>query len=205
MCVTSVPFSHAPSIAPSPSSRAASPKTSTKPRCGCGPIARYSWMERSRGRAGEGGAETRSGISSCNTNHNATARYLRQSLERGPRNWPRTAAEGKWAATSLEPARCSSRRTWIGSRASTPPCLVSLKRIVPMITSCWNHRDSNWWCTGSPSVERRHHHSARSTRDGGIQAGLLCRGISRLRRVAETHGGALEPTDQQWSFNGVTV
>ena len=29
--------------------------------------------------------------------------------------------------------------------------------------------------------------------------------ISRLRAVAETHGGVMEPADQQWSFNGVTV
>ena len=29
--------------------------------------------------------------------------------------------------------------------------------------------------------------------------------ISRLRGVAETHGGILEPADQEWSFNGVTV
>jgi catechol 2,3-dioxygenase-like lactoylglutathione lyase family enzyme len=29
--------------------------------------------------------------------------------------------------------------------------------------------------------------------------------ISRLRVVADTHGGVLEPIDQQWSFNGVTV
>ena len=29
--------------------------------------------------------------------------------------------------------------------------------------------------------------------------------IARLREVAETHGGVLEPPDQEWSFNGVTV
>ena len=29
--------------------------------------------------------------------------------------------------------------------------------------------------------------------------------ISRLRAVAETHGGVLEPADQEWSFNGATV
>ena len=29
--------------------------------------------------------------------------------------------------------------------------------------------------------------------------------ISRLREVAETHGGVMEPADQEWSFNGVTV
>ena len=29
--------------------------------------------------------------------------------------------------------------------------------------------------------------------------------ISRLRGIAETHGGAMEPADQEWSFNGVTV
>ena len=29
--------------------------------------------------------------------------------------------------------------------------------------------------------------------------------ISRLRVVAETHGGVMEPADQEWSFNGVTV
>ena len=29
--------------------------------------------------------------------------------------------------------------------------------------------------------------------------------ISRLRGVAETHGGVMEPADQEWSFNGVTV
>ena len=29
--------------------------------------------------------------------------------------------------------------------------------------------------------------------------------IFRLREVAEAHGGAMEPADQEWSFNGVTV
>ena len=29
--------------------------------------------------------------------------------------------------------------------------------------------------------------------------------ISRLRSVAKTHGGELESTAEQWSFNGVTV
>jgi catechol 2,3-dioxygenase-like lactoylglutathione lyase family enzyme len=29
--------------------------------------------------------------------------------------------------------------------------------------------------------------------------------ISRLRGVAETHGGSMEPADREWSFNGVTV
>jgi catechol 2,3-dioxygenase-like lactoylglutathione lyase family enzyme len=29
--------------------------------------------------------------------------------------------------------------------------------------------------------------------------------ISRLREVAETHGGVMEPADHEWSFNGVTV
>jgi len=29
--------------------------------------------------------------------------------------------------------------------------------------------------------------------------------ISRLRVVAETHGGVMEPADREWSFNGVTV
>jgi catechol 2,3-dioxygenase-like lactoylglutathione lyase family enzyme len=29
--------------------------------------------------------------------------------------------------------------------------------------------------------------------------------ISRLRRVAAAHGGVMEPTDREWSFNGVTV
>ena len=29
--------------------------------------------------------------------------------------------------------------------------------------------------------------------------------ISGLRAVVERHGGALEPIDQQWSFNGATV
>ena len=29
--------------------------------------------------------------------------------------------------------------------------------------------------------------------------------IARLREVAEMHGGVMEPADQQWSFNGVTV
>lgn len=29
--------------------------------------------------------------------------------------------------------------------------------------------------------------------------------ISRLRGVAETHGGVMEPADREWSFNGVTV
>lgn len=29
--------------------------------------------------------------------------------------------------------------------------------------------------------------------------------LSRLRGVAETHGGVMEPVDQEWSFNGVTV
>jgi predicted enzyme related to lactoylglutathione lyase len=29
--------------------------------------------------------------------------------------------------------------------------------------------------------------------------------ISRLRGVAETHGGAMEPADQEWTFDGVTV
>jgi catechol 2,3-dioxygenase-like lactoylglutathione lyase family enzyme len=29
--------------------------------------------------------------------------------------------------------------------------------------------------------------------------------ISRLREVAETHGGVMEPVDREWSFNGVTV
>jgi catechol 2,3-dioxygenase-like lactoylglutathione lyase family enzyme len=29
--------------------------------------------------------------------------------------------------------------------------------------------------------------------------------ISRLRRVAETHGGVMEPVEQEWSFDGLTV
>lgn len=29
--------------------------------------------------------------------------------------------------------------------------------------------------------------------------------ISRLRGVAATHGGIMEPADREWSFNGVTV
>ena len=29
--------------------------------------------------------------------------------------------------------------------------------------------------------------------------------ISRLREVAETHGGVMEPVDREWSFNGVAV
>jgi catechol 2,3-dioxygenase-like lactoylglutathione lyase family enzyme len=29
--------------------------------------------------------------------------------------------------------------------------------------------------------------------------------ISRLRGVAETHGGVMEPVAREWSFNGVTV
>jgi len=29
--------------------------------------------------------------------------------------------------------------------------------------------------------------------------------ISRLRGVAETHGGVMEPVDREWSFNGITV
>lgn len=29
--------------------------------------------------------------------------------------------------------------------------------------------------------------------------------ISRLRGIAETHGGILEPAEQEWSFDGVTV
>jgi predicted enzyme related to lactoylglutathione lyase len=29
--------------------------------------------------------------------------------------------------------------------------------------------------------------------------------ISRLRGVAETQGGGMEPTEKEWSFNGVTV
>jgi catechol 2,3-dioxygenase-like lactoylglutathione lyase family enzyme len=29
--------------------------------------------------------------------------------------------------------------------------------------------------------------------------------ISRLRAIAETHGGTMEPPDREWSFNGVTV
>ena len=29
--------------------------------------------------------------------------------------------------------------------------------------------------------------------------------ISRLRVVAETHGGVMEPADREWSFNGVRV
>jgi catechol 2,3-dioxygenase-like lactoylglutathione lyase family enzyme len=29
--------------------------------------------------------------------------------------------------------------------------------------------------------------------------------ISRLRAVVERHGGVMEPADQEWSFNGVTV
>jgi catechol 2,3-dioxygenase-like lactoylglutathione lyase family enzyme len=29
--------------------------------------------------------------------------------------------------------------------------------------------------------------------------------ISRLREIAGTHGGAMEPADQEWSFNGMTV
>jgi hypothetical protein len=29
--------------------------------------------------------------------------------------------------------------------------------------------------------------------------------ISRLRGIAETHGGVLEPVDEEWSFNGVKV
>jgi len=29
--------------------------------------------------------------------------------------------------------------------------------------------------------------------------------ISRLRKVAETHGGVIEPPDREWSFNGFTV
>ena len=29
--------------------------------------------------------------------------------------------------------------------------------------------------------------------------------ISRLRHVAESHGGVIEAADQEWSFNGVTV
>jgi predicted enzyme related to lactoylglutathione lyase len=29
--------------------------------------------------------------------------------------------------------------------------------------------------------------------------------ISRLRGVAEAHGGVMEPAEQEWSFNGITV
>lgn len=29
--------------------------------------------------------------------------------------------------------------------------------------------------------------------------------ISRLRGVAEGHGGVMEPAEQEWSFNGITV
>lgn len=29
--------------------------------------------------------------------------------------------------------------------------------------------------------------------------------ISRIREVAEAYGGTMEPVDQEWSFNGVTV
>ena len=29
--------------------------------------------------------------------------------------------------------------------------------------------------------------------------------IAKVRVVAETHGGVMEPTDREWSFNGVTV
>jgi catechol 2,3-dioxygenase-like lactoylglutathione lyase family enzyme len=29
--------------------------------------------------------------------------------------------------------------------------------------------------------------------------------ISRLRSVAEAHGGVMEPADKEWSFNGATV
>jgi catechol 2,3-dioxygenase-like lactoylglutathione lyase family enzyme len=29
--------------------------------------------------------------------------------------------------------------------------------------------------------------------------------ISRLRSVAEAHGGVVEPADKEWSFNGATV
>jgi catechol 2,3-dioxygenase-like lactoylglutathione lyase family enzyme len=29
--------------------------------------------------------------------------------------------------------------------------------------------------------------------------------ISRLRGIAETHGGVMEPADQEWSFDGITV
>jgi catechol 2,3-dioxygenase-like lactoylglutathione lyase family enzyme len=29
--------------------------------------------------------------------------------------------------------------------------------------------------------------------------------ISRLRGIVETHGGILEPAEQEWSFDGVTV
>jgi predicted enzyme related to lactoylglutathione lyase len=29
--------------------------------------------------------------------------------------------------------------------------------------------------------------------------------ISRLRDVAQTHGGVMEPIDREWSFNGITV
>jgi catechol 2,3-dioxygenase-like lactoylglutathione lyase family enzyme len=29
--------------------------------------------------------------------------------------------------------------------------------------------------------------------------------ISGLREIAEAHGGVMEPADQEWSFNGVTV
>ena len=34
---------------------------------------------------------------------------------------------------------------------------------------------------------------------------FFVRSISRLRAVAETQGGVIEPAEQEWSFNGVTV
>jgi len=44
-----------------------------------------------------------------------------------------------------------------------------------------------------------------SSREGGLQTGVLRSSLESIRTIVSAHGSTMESRDKEWSFNGVAV